>query len=169
MDTDGSWNGTRQRAVFVTTTPDLAHAVRELVGSLGVTSMLFERPYLAKRGPRTVYKVEFRPRGFNPFSLPRKAVRVDAWFAETGTARPSDVPRERRRTIAAVSPVESVATQCVRVDASDSLYLCGDTLIPTHNTGAAPREVAEGRALFQMKFYALALLHLREIGRASCG
>jgi putative RecB family exonuclease len=32
-----------------------------------------------------------------------------------------------------------------------------------YKTGAAPRQVAEARALFQMKFYALALLHLRGV------
>lgn len=163
MDTDGSWNGTRRRAVFVTTTPALAHGVRELVHSLGGSTMLFEKPYVAKRGPRTVHVVEFRPHGFNPFSLPRKAVHVDAWLAGPGSARGGEVPGELRRTIAAVTPVASVPTQCVKVDAPDSLYLCGQTFVPTHNTGASPRQVAEARALFQMKFYALALLHLRGV------
>ena len=32
-----------------------------------------------------------------------------------------------------------------------------------YKTGAAPRVVAEARALFQMKFYALALLHQRGV------
>jgi len=37
----------------------------------------------------------------------------------------------------------------------------GEIRIVDYKTGAAPRVVAEARALFQMKFYALALLHLR--------
>jgi putative RecB family exonuclease len=37
----------------------------------------------------------------------------------------------------------------------------GEVRVVDYKTGAAPREVAEVRALFQMKFYALALLHLR--------
>jgi hypothetical protein len=47
MDTDGSWNEQRQRAVFVTTTPELAHGLRELVYSLAGTTSLFTRPYQA--------------------------------------------------------------------------------------------------------------------------
>ena len=39
----------------------------------------------------------------------------------------------------------------------------GRLRVVDYKTGAAPREVAEGRALFQMKFYALALLHLRGV------
>jgi putative RecB family exonuclease len=39
----------------------------------------------------------------------------------------------------------------------------GRTRVVDYKTGAAPREVSEARALFQMKFYALALLHLHGV------
>jgi putative RecB family exonuclease len=39
----------------------------------------------------------------------------------------------------------------------------GEIRVVDYKTGAAPRQVAEARALFQMKFYALALLHLRGV------
>lgn len=39
----------------------------------------------------------------------------------------------------------------------------GEIRITDYKTGSAPREIAEARALFQMKFYALALLHLRGV------
>ncbi len=39
----------------------------------------------------------------------------------------------------------------------------GALRVVDYKTGAAPRQVAEARALFQMKFYALALLHLRGV------
>jgi hypothetical protein len=157
MDTDGSWNPLRNRAVFVTTTAALADSVRELVHSLGGTSTMFTKAYTAARGSRVVHMVEFRPHGFNPFALPRKASPVDEWLVRAAAAGAGTVCREVRRTIAAVTPVPSVATQCVKVDAPDSLYLCGSTMIPTHNTGRAPGEMFEGKALFQMKFYALVL------------
>lgn len=157
MDTDGSWSDQHQRAVFVTTTPALAHGVRELVHSLGGTSTQFTKGYTAKRGERVVHMVAFRPYDFNPFSLPRKAIKADAWLAQNRVPKMGGVPRELRRTIASVTPVDSVPTQCVKVDSTDSLYLCGETLIPTHNTGKSPREAFEGKALFQMKFYAFVL------------
>ena len=163
MDTDGSWSDQHQRVVFVTTTPALAHGVRELVHSLGGTSTLFTKDYTAKRGRRTVHMVAFRPHGFNPFLLPRKAAKVDAWFDCSESPKMGGVRRELRRTIASVTPIESVPTQCVMVDSSDSLYLCGDTLIPTHNTGRAVSEHFEGKALFQMKFYALVLWRMRGV------
>ena len=39
----------------------------------------------------------------------------------------------------------------------------GEVRVIDYKTGAAPRPVAEARALFQMKFYALTLLHLRGV------
>ncbi len=39
----------------------------------------------------------------------------------------------------------------------------GQIRVVDYKTGAAPREVAEARALFQMKFYALALLQIRGV------
>jgi putative RecB family exonuclease len=39
----------------------------------------------------------------------------------------------------------------------------GQIRVVDYKTGAAPRQVAEARALFQMKFYALALLQLRGV------
>ncbi len=39
----------------------------------------------------------------------------------------------------------------------------GEIRVVDYKTGAAPRQVAETRALFQMKFYALALMHLRGV------
>jgi len=157
MDTDGSWNGLRHRAVFVTTTPDLARGVRELVASLGGTSTFFTKPYRAQRGDRLVHVVEFRPCDFNPFSLPRKAMLVDEWHGRQRECAEGHPRRELRHTITSVTPVDRVPTQCVMVDSWDSLYLVGPTMVPTHNTGRAPSELLEGKALFQMKFYALVL------------
>lgn len=42
------------------------------------------------------------------------------------------------RTLVAIAPVDSVPTQCIQVDAEDSLYLCGPTMVVTHNTGKMP-------------------------------
>ena len=130
MDTDGSWNEQRRRAVFVTTNARLADGVAELVLSLGVTAQRFQKPYSNTVRPDAVaYRVEFRPVGFNPFRLPRKAQLVDS----SATQRRQSPARALRRAITDVRPVPSVPTQCVQVDASDSLYLCGPTMIPTHN------------------------------------
>lgn len=131
MDTDGYWNPTRIRAVLVTTRKQIADAAAELVVSLGVTPQLHARPYVnAVRPDATAYTIEFTPVGFNPFLLPRKAVQVDQFLRENHSR-----PRALRRVIVSMVEVESVPTQCIQVDAPDSLYLCGPLMVPTHNTG----------------------------------
>lgn len=39
------------------------------------------------------------------------------------------------RSITAMNETASVPTQCIAVDSEDRLYLCGEAMIPTHNTG----------------------------------
>lgn len=158
MDTDGWWNKTRHRAGFTTTSDVLARDVLELLASLGVTPLHFAKPYTnATRPNRTWHVIEFTPRHFNPFTLPRKA--------EACTQGVTDLQRDLagRRVIRSVEPVPSVPTQCIAVDAHDSLFLCGTGFIPTHNTGRAPGEGWEAKALFQMKFYALVLWRTRGV------
>lgn len=127
MDTDGSWNTQRSRAVFVSSRKELFDNVVELVRSLGVTAQTFK--VTDKKG-YVSYRLEFRPVDFNPFSLKRKAELVDRSMA--GTYR---THQAKRRRIVSIEPVDSVPTQCITVDAENSLYLCGEEYIPTHNTG----------------------------------
>jgi RecB family exonuclease len=51
-----------------------------------------------------------------------------------------------------VSVVDSVATQCVKIDAASALYLAGPMMIPTHNTGKVP---AENDRFLDEKFFAM--------------
>lgn len=158
MDTDGWWNKTRRRAGFTTTDDTLARDVVELLRTLGINPCHFRKPYVnAVREDRTWHVIEFTPGPFNPFALPRKA--------HLGGDVITPLRRElsRRRVITRVEEVPSVPTQCVAVDAPDSMYLCGEGFIPTHNTGRSPSEGFEAKALFQMRFYALVVWRLRGI------
>lgn len=158
MDTDGWWSLARRRAGFTTTDDRLAADVLELLRSLGINPLHFKKDYEnAARPNRTWHIIEFTPREFNPFSLPRKASLAQAQVT------PLQRELARRRVIASVEPVESVPTQCVAVDAADSLYLCGRGFVPTHNTGRAPNPRFEDRAMFQMRFYALVIWRTRGV------
>lgn len=124
MDTDGTWNRIRHQGVFTSVDKQLAEDVRELVVSLGAKARVWE---LTKHGfgkTITAYDVTFSPTDWNPFRLSRKADLV-----RPGTTM------ARRRLIVSVEPTVSVPAQCITVDSPDSLYLCGDQMVPTHNTG----------------------------------
>ena len=45
-------------------------------------------------------------------------------------------PSETMRTVVSVEPVPTVPTSCVQVDSPRHLYLCGEHMIPTHNSMA---------------------------------
>lgn len=131
MDTDGTWNIGRRRAVFTSTDKVLAENVRELVVTLGWKATVFP---LKKTGfGKTIeaYDVCFTPVEHNPFALARKADLVD-------TLHYRHTQRPWRRLVRSIEPVPSVPTQCIQVDAKDSLFLCGEQMVPTHNTGKKP-------------------------------
>lgn len=166
MDSDGYWNPQRKQAVFSTVNPELADAVVDLVCGLGGRAYVFSEQYPKASGPNTKYQVIFTPLGFVPFTLPRKA---DACVL------PQRQPFAGRRAIRRIEEVPSVPTQCVKVDAPDSLYLAGWQMVPTHNTGSAPGVNFEGKRLAGVHFYAflceqvlgrrpaaIRLLHLKE-------
>ena len=158
MDTDGWWNKVRHRAGFTTTDDRLAHDVIELLRTLGINPQHFQKPYKnAKRPDRTWHVIEFTPREFNPFSLPRKAVAA----SEAVTRLQQRLAT--RRVVASVERVESVRTQCITVDGPDSLYLCGRGFVPTHNSGNSPPEGFEARSLFQLRIYALIIWRSRGV------
>lgn len=130
MDTDGTWNTARKRAVFGSTDKQLATAVMELLATLG------QRPHLAKIQAHgygktvTAYHVEFLPIGIEPFRLPRKRAK---FLADSGRVRET---MSSRRVIVSVERGPDVPTACIGVDSPNNTYLCGEQMIPTHNTGS---------------------------------
>ena len=151
MDSDGHWHPRRQQAIFVNTNEALADAVAELVSSLGVNA---SRYAVRPKNPRhsVSYRVSFTPIGFNPFLLPRKAHPCADAMAVTSRAKKN---RALNRRITDIQPTQRVPTQCLTVDAPDSLFLCGRTMIPTHNTGRVPQERFLDDAFFGLKVYAV--------------
>ncbi len=125
MDTDGSWNKARKRAVMNTVDKTFAEQVKELALTLGLRPTI--SPYIAKGFGKEVqaYFVEFTCiNGINPFKLSRKANLVIDRTWNTTT----------QRVIVSVEEVPAVKTQCIAVDSKDKTYLCTENFIPTHNT-----------------------------------
>jgi hypothetical protein len=123
MDTDGTWNRKRNQAVFNSTDKQLAHDVAELVRSLGWKAPVFEHAASGFGVTTTAYAVPFVPYDVNPFWLTRKAELV----------RMAGSSRARQRVVHSIESVPYVPTQCIVVDSPDSMFLCGEDMIPTHN------------------------------------
>lgn len=128
MDTDGTWNTARRRAVFNSTNEALASSVHELLLSLG------QRPHIALVKSLGFGKavnswtVEFNPVNLAPFRLPRKAAKAE---------HRSPNFRSTRRVIVSVEPGPDIETACIGVDNEEHVYLAGRNMIPTHNTSSS--------------------------------
>lgn len=119
MDADGGQEA--RSAIYYTSSPSLRDGVVELVNSLGGVAHVGVRP-----GTRDSYRISVRlPAELGcPFVLKRKA---DAWET-TGTTR-----RPPSRRIVSVESIGVHPSQCITVDAPDSLYVTEDHIV-THNS-----------------------------------
>lgn len=153
MDTDGTWNRPRSQAVFTSTGKELALGVVELLASLGQRPVMNEVARFGFGISVMSYDVKFTPMGFNPFHLSRKAdlVVAPAWI------------RSKYRIIKSVEPGPDVETQCIAVDSPNHTYLCGESMVPTHNTGRVDNYTMLGIAM-QLALYAHSRKYNIEIG-----
>ncbi len=130
MDAAGSLSPLFCRAEFTSHDQGLVRCVAELVAGFGITVTPTTHPGTDRCG------VQFWPSNLNPFLHSSSAAVVDMVSKEMAAAAAEHRDaRAHRREITSVVPVDTVATECIMVDAPDSLYLCGPTMIPTHNSG----------------------------------
>lgn len=122
MDTDGTWSSLRKQATFTSVDEELARQVRELVLSLGMRCRIQRVTARGFGVERDAFHVVFTPT-LNPF-MARHELLGD--FVAPA--------RSRRRSISSVEFVGLLQTKCVTVDSADHTYLCGDQMVPTHNT-----------------------------------
>ena len=136
MDTDGTICE-KGNTAFSTSSEKLRDGFVELALSLG----LKPRARLVKTTHKDAYNITFSSYSEMPvFKLKRKLNRMKS-ESDKGTR----VSETKRRRIVNIKKVDNVPVQCIAVDSSDHLYLCGRELIPTHNT-----ELMLNTALFYM-------------------
>lgn len=126
MDSVGTWDAKTGKVCLPNLGNREASLVVSLVGGLGMASQR------TPQGDGT-WAITLTPSGTNP-------VAQNLLAAEMGTPLVTQSAPRGLRPIASITPMESVPTQCIGVDAEDSLYLCGPSLVPTHNTGAKAKE-----------------------------
>jgi hypothetical protein len=115
---------------FYNTNIQLCHQVKELIESLGYkTTFKTKIPTLYGIECKECGVLEFKPREY-VCKLPFKKDRII--INEIST--PESNKRNQWHYIKEIKEVESVPVRCITVDSPDSLFLCGRTNIPTHNT-----------------------------------
>jgi hypothetical protein len=123
MDSDGTCekNGVSR---FYQSNEKFIDQVRLLLSTLGIKS--------TKGKTQTTHKdaftLCFSEKNIDVFHLSRKLERQKKLL---------DHPKNKRIYIRDIKQVESLPVRCLQVDNRDHMFLCGKTLIPTHNTTTA--------------------------------
>lgn len=123
MDIDGSIekSGTCK---FYQSDESLITDVRLLLSTLGIKSTMRMKPTTHKNA----YSLGFTTSKYMVCCLPRKLVRQSL---------NKNHLKNNRIYIKSITSVKSVPVRCLQVDNRDHLFLCGKTLVPTHNTSCA--------------------------------
>jgi predicted phage terminase large subunit-like protein len=126
IDTDGYVSATGE-IEFTNINPDIAFGLVELVNSLGCKASIY--PFMS-----TLYGVE-------------KSLCFRITFFMANAAR---MPRKRKNCRDAkkykniqitVIPFGHADTQCIQVDSKSGMFLCGRTMVPTHNSELVSRRL----------------------------
>lgn len=128
LDTDGYISPENGQIEFCAKRKEHAEAVVELARSLGQKPVMFEgRATLNGTDHGIKYRVKWRPTE-NLFYMPRKA----AMFRPLG----AQASRVMHRMITKIEEIEPVLSRCIAVESPNHLFLCGEGMIPTHNSRA---------------------------------
>lgn len=123
MDSDGTCEKTGVSR-FYQSDKAFAESVRLLLSTLGIKSTI--------TGRKTKFKENF--------SVVFATLKHDVFFLKRKLNRQHNLKdhyKNSRIYIRDIKEVGSVPVRCLQVDNADHLFLCGHTLIPTHNTAVA--------------------------------
>ena len=135
LDTDGTINPANNIVEFCTVSPRLAGDFMELARSLGQKPKITQSAsYLYGVIKQDRYRITWRAT-FNPFLYQRKR--------EKYVPLKKQALRHYHRMITSFEEITPVLSRCLTVDSPNSMYLAGESLIPTHNTRAASEWVRE--------------------------
>jgi hypothetical protein len=119
MDSDGYCN-TRGSCQFYQSDELIIDKVRTILSSLGIKNT----KNIKQTTHKDAHSLSFCTQQ-KVFHLPRKLDRQKLM---------KNNPKNTRIYLSSIEKTKSVPVRCLQVDNSDHLFLCGETLIPTHNT-----------------------------------
>lgn len=123
MDSDGTCEKSGVSR-FYQSNETFIDQVRLLLSTLGIKST----KGVSNTTHKDCYTLCFAEKTLEIFKLPRKLERQQLLF---------DHQKNKRFYIKDIKLIDSVPVRCLQVDNIDHLFLCGTTLIPTHNTTTA--------------------------------
>lgn len=139
LDSDGSI-GKNGRVEITQVRPDLMRDIQRLLSTLGIRASVIQNKagYKGYKDNGAGYRVDAGTRYRISFYTDQPVFHLERKL-ERCSAQTTD--RVNWRYITAVEPVESTPVRCIQVDSPSSLFLVGDTLIPTHNSRLAAEKL----------------------------
>lgn len=156
MDSDGTIQKDGSCS-FASISEGLARGVQYLVRSLGGKSKVRIKKRLSHRGGQDWhYHVSvLHCNKFNPFKLPRKALRIKARR------------KGQTRTIVGIKEIGDGAATCFMVEHPSKLFVCQDFIV-THNTfismGLALEQILSGKSPYKKLIIVRSAVATRDIG-----
>lgn len=125
MDTDGTIDKRNGRCTFTQKNKDIIYSVTEILRSIGINvknPIKKVAKISGKEKEYPYYEIGFMTT-LPVFNLPRKLKYIK-----------KELKNGSRIYIKSIKEVPSVPVQCIAVDSPNNLFLCGKSMIPTHNT-----------------------------------
>lgn len=123
LDTDGSLRRKENRYSFTTVETSLRDSFMQLIATFGWRCGCVEyEPKISTsgvEGKNITYVISFNPDCYIPCALERKQLHTFS--------------KQRAVAVKSITKVEPKEGNCITVE-GDGMYLCGHTMIPTHNT-----------------------------------
>lgn len=123
MDSDGYYNKKRQRFSITSNNEKLVNYYVELISSLGIKPTIIKYNKKLNGKIFKCFNVEFLTTDFNPFLSRNQNIIVE-----------NKKNKRSYRIIKSIEEVETVPTKCIEVDSPSNTFLCGRSLLVTHNT-----------------------------------
>lgn len=149
MDTDG-YASKDGRCEFCTKREVLKNGFAELLSSLGIKYSVCEKtPSInGVKMNYVAYYINFSATSDMPvFRIKRKLQRMSVGKRTRGTTV----------QIVGIEKIDSEPVKCIKVDSKNSLYLCGKTMIPTHNTAVILYLLTQSAILHNWKWFVVSV------------
>lgn len=130
MDTDGTVNKKGDNLCYTTVLPALRDGFAELLSTFGIKFSIREKSLRCNGRDLPGCSWNFQ---FNTFADELPVFRMPRKLARMRNAGRASA-RSKSLQIVSIEKIPSVVTRCISVDSPSQMFLCGQTMVPTHNS-----------------------------------
>ncbi len=143
FDSDGCYDDSKDFYIFTNTNKELIYNLLQLLRSLGLVPKLNIQSNIHLNNVKCKNKYIIYVKSKIPlFTLPRQLNKI------LNTSKKYYYKHNTSRKIKSIKEVPSIPVKCIRVDSPSNLFLAGEGMVPTHNSGKTV--LMAGEAIVQL-------------------